>query len=415
MNKESIRKIQKKTLLCLCVAIIATVLVSNPTITFAAESTPVIFVDPQTQVAGYRGELMTVNVNIADLASDSNLVGVQFGLRYDTTLLEVESVTYGDFLRAYGPTYNVSYVEDDHVIVLIMLMPPWSEPFPEGSGTLATITFKATYQPTGSDIASGDLKLYNTILINENAEQIPYSLTHGEFRIVPVTFKPIDIQVETGAIRFRGEIADFYISITDYGLPINPETINAALYFDGTIYADLSAMLERISNGLYRIVYEIPMDAETGAYVLLVKAEYMQVPGTNIKSFQVSSTLTGWNAQITEINNDIATIKTSLGVINTRAENLDLKVTKIDGDVAEISTSLGTIEGKIVSIEGDTATIRTDIGEVKVDLGGLKTEVSDTAGNVGTSIPLLYITLVLALIAAVVIIISVISTRKPFQ
>jgi len=119
MNKESISKIQKKTLLCLCIAIIATALVSNSTITFAAESTPVIFVDPQTQVAGYRGELMTVNVNIADLASDSNLAGVQFGLRYNTTLLKVESVTYGDFLRAYGLTYNVSYVEDDHVIVLI--------------------------------------------------------------------------------------------------------------------------------------------------------------------------------------------------------------------------------------------------------------------------------------------------------
>jgi len=265
-------------------------------------------------------------------------------------------------------------------------------------------------------------------------------LTHGEFQIVPVTFKPIDIQVETGAIRFRGEIADFYISITDYGLPINPETINATLYFDGTIYADLSAMLESVSNGLYRIVYEIPMDAETGTYVLLVKAEYLQVPSTSIKSFQVSSTLTGWDAQITEINNNIATIKTSLGVINadltainaklvniedglatinsslgiiiTNIENLDLKVTKIDGDVVEISTSLGTIEGKIVSIEDDTATIRTDIGEVKADLGDLKTEVSDTAGNVGTSIPLLYVTLVLALIAAVASMISMIYIRK---
>jgi hypothetical protein len=584
MNRNSITKMQKKTLLWLSVAIITTALVSNSTITFAIESTPVVFVEPQTQVAEYRGELITVNVNLADLASNSKLIGAQFGLRYNTSLLKVENVTYGDFLRAYGPTYNVSYVENDSVIAFIMLvppwhepfpagngtlatitfktiypfegevthistelilydvilvdnnadpvpcfirhgiidfsvpsiaispdlytatrkgetisidvnikglnagwklvgaqfglryntsllkvenvtygdflraygptynvsyvendsvialsmlMPPWHEPFPAGNGTLATITFKTIYQPTESaDMAFGSLKLYNTKLVDENVEQIPYSLTHGEYQIVPVTFRPIDIQVETGVIRFSGEIADFYISITDYGFAINPEMINATLYFNGTVYADLSMMLKSVSKGLYRIVYEIPANAKTGTYVLLVETEYVQVHGTSIKSFQISSTLTGWDAQITETNNNIATIQTSIGIINANLTAINAKLVSINGTVATIDSTVGLIQTsveaihlKVVDIDWETriADIQTSLGAIKgyvmdvndgglatinTELGTVKTKVMDTAENVGTSTVLLYIILVLALIAAVVSIISMVYPRK---
>lgn len=86
-------------------------------------------------------------------------------------------------------------------------------------------------------------------------------------------------------------------------------------------------------------------------------------------------------------------------------ENLDLKVTKIDGDVAEIQTSLGTVEGKIVTIEVDTATIITDLGEVE-------TEVCDTAGKRWEVDTIIIRILVLALIAAVVSIISMFYLRK---
>jgi flagellin-like hook-associated protein FlgL len=345
-------------------------------------------------------------------------------------------------------------------------MPPWHEPFPAGNGTLATITFKTIYQPTESaDMAFGSLKLYNTKLIDENVEQIPYSLTHGEFQIVPVTFRPIDIQVETGVIRFSGEIADFYISITDYGFAINPEMINATLYFNGTVYADLSMMLKSVSKGLYRIVYEIPADAKTGTYVLLVETEYLQVHGTSIKSFQISSTLTGWDAQITETNNNIATIiipsldqikanltsinanlidisgtigtiQTSIGIINANLTAINAKLVSINGTVATIDSTVGSIQTsveairlKVVDIDWETriANIQTSLGAIKgyvmdVDDGGLatintelgtvKTKVMDTAENVGTSTVLLYVILVLALIAAVVSIISMVYPRK---
>jgi len=416
-------------------------------------SGPTIAVHPRLYVANRKSETFSINIDIKDVSSGWHLIGAEFKLRYNNSLLQVVSVNEGAFFKSFGVTFFTSHVEDNYVLVGVLLLPAetggWPGPYPEGSGTLATITFKALYQPVElTSMASCNLTLYDTILIRNNLEQIPHSLVHGEYRITAETLRPIEIQIEAGTIHFRGEIVDFHILVTDYGKAVDPETMYATLYFNGTVHADLSAELERVSKGLYRVVYEIPVDAKTGAYLILVEAEYLQVRGTSIESFQISSTLSGWNAYLTEIKDriativipslneikvnlaaingtlvnikdNIATIETSLGTLKTDVANLNITVTKIDGAIATIQTSLGNLQGKIDKIDGDTVTIKTDVGDIKIkvseiktDVGDIEVKVSDVPANVQTSINLLYATLILALIAAIGAILAVVYTRK---
>jgi hypothetical protein len=409
-------------------------------------SIPTMTVDPQLYIANRKGETFAVNIDIQNVNSGWHMVGAEFKLQYNATLLELVSIAEGGFFKSYGSTLFLSYVEDNYVGVGVLLLPAesggWSEPLPEGNGTIATITFKALYQPVEpSSVAFSNLTLSDTVITNDKAEGIPHSVVNGEYQVTAETFRPLDVQIEDGLIHFRGEIVDFHVLVTDYGKTVDPDQLHATLYFNGTVYADLSAKLERVSKGLYRIAYEIPAEAETGTYVLLVKAEYLHTYGANIGSFQISSTLTGWNALITDISdwtativipylreiklnlttingrliaikNETATIYTSLGTLQTNVANLNVTVTKIDGDIATIQTTLGTLQGKIVTIEGDTATIKTDIGDIKADVSDINTKVTDVPSGVQTSVNLLYVTLIFALIAAIGAILAVIYTRK---
>jgi hypothetical protein len=87
------------------------------------------------------------------------LIGIQFRLFYDDTLLEVVSVTEGPFLldptwNLYG-TFFVSSVEGDglgpHVLIGDLLLPngvgEWDQTtFPNGQGIVATVRFRAIKQ-----------------------------------------------------------------------------------------------------------------------------------------------------------------------------------------------------------------------------------------------------------------------------
>jgi PKD repeat protein len=212
---------------------------------------------------------------------------------------------------------------------------------------------------------------------------------------ITVLWTTISVQAEVGSIHFRGEMAEFYILVSSLGNPIDV-TINATLYFSGTVYADLSTSAEHVSLGLYRIAYTIPVNAQPGTYVLVVNANYLTLNGISLESFLLSPTLTGWNAQLTSINGTVATIKTDLGLvkvdinsinakltafnvtvatiqtdigeITTDIANIQLKIASINGTTATIQTTLGSFSGQITSIEGNIATIKTDMGTVKTNL-----------------------------------------------
>ena len=112
---------------------------------------------------------------------------------------------------------------------------------------------------------------------------------------IPTPSEPLDVEVDVGSIHFNGEIADFCILVSQSGAPTNA-TLTAELYYDGTLYANLTGSVQYVATGFYRITYTIPCNVSAGTYALVVNACYYTVEGTALKSFLLSQTLKGWNA-----------------------------------------------------------------------------------------------------------------------
>jgi len=499
-----------------------------------AQAIPKITIEPGFYQAQKIDETFSVTVKIYGLETDDKAVSIQFRVTYNASLLEALNVTEGPFLQQFNNTVNppytflINYIEDDprygpNVLVGILLLPNgtgyWTN-FPEGNGTLATITFKAINQ-TGEPKppASSMLTLNDTQLTDDESNIIPHTLVNGYYEIEPLSFSyeptiplagqpvffeapeanytvtycwnfgdgtglnvtestaghiyslpgqynvtltcitdsltstvsktittwpptpTIEVTIDVGSIHFGGEIAEFSVLIANHGEAINATKIEAFLYYNGAPYADLTSVVQLVDTGFYITPYNIPIDAETGIYTLIVKAEYYNAKGTSMKSFQISQTLTNWGNLITEIKGEIATILTDLnyiklnltainatligvegniavidseiGTLQTDLSNINATITDIlvDGNelLVEIDTALGTIttnldsvDGKITEVKEDTATISTTLGEVELKLGDIQ----------GTATTTLYVTSILSAIAAILAAVILIILRK---
>lgn len=156
-------------------------------------------VQPEITEIGLLNKTFIINVNVRELQAYWRAVGIQFRLCYDDALLEVVNVTEGPFMKdpmwnLYG-TFFVYYVEKDsiygsHVLVGIMLYPNqtgyWNA-YPSGSGTIATITFKAVYQERGLEKPPLEclLNLVDTMIIDNDLIEIPFVSCYGKYEIYP--------------------------------------------------------------------------------------------------------------------------------------------------------------------------------------------------------------------------------------
>ncbi len=221
----------------------------------------------------------------------------------------------------------------------------------------------------------------------------------------------LNVQIDVGEMHFRGEIAEFYAQTTFKGKAVNATITSAVLYKpDGTTE---NVLAQPITTGLYELSYTIPVDASTGTYTLVIAAEYVtdtiQASGTSFKCFLISPTLTYTNAYVVEIKENMATvvipdlgaIKLNLTAMNATLDNIFLKVTAINGTTATIQTTLGIMNGTITSIKDNMATI------VVPGLGQIETDVSSLKGTQETWTIPQYVTMIMALIAAVTSMLSV--------
>jgi len=219
----------------------------------------------------------------------------------------------------------------------------------------------------------------------------------------------LDVLVDVGTIRFRGELVEFYVQTALKGHAIEATSLSAKLYGpEGEIaYYQYPTNITAVATGFYKIVYTIPADADFGTYALVVNAEYIsdtvQAFGTSFKSFTISETLTTMNAHITEIRNGIATIiipdlgliKLNLTAINATLDKIFVKVLAINGTTATLLTTLGTVNGTITgTVSGDIATI------VVPGLGQIQTDVSSLIGTQETWTIPQYLVMVFSIVAA---------------
>jgi len=175
---------------------------------------PVLKVEPWIVRAQMVNKTFDVNVTINNLWQGWSVVSVQFGLSYNSTLLEVVNVTEGPFMKQFGGTSFVYLVEEPgggllaHVLVNVTLLPPWTT-FPHESGVLATIKFKVVYQekvlnPDLTPPLTCDLKLFGVnglLLVDDEGERIPCSLEGGIYEIYSTHVCDVD--------------GDYYVGISD--------------------------------------------------------------------------------------------------------------------------------------------------------------------------------------------------------
>jgi len=156
---------------------------------FLAVEMPYLAVEPNTQVHGPEyaiGKEITVNIDIKRLHFAWKLIGIEFRLNYDPTVLEVVSVDEGPYFPSYAPygTWFKSYIEPDywgpHILVGELILPNgtgyWNPPYPGSatyeSGTLATITFRIKKQEIGN--ITTYLGLFRIRGIGATGDMVPF-------------------------------------------------------------------------------------------------------------------------------------------------------------------------------------------------------------------------------------------------
>jgi archaellum component FlaC len=202
---------------------------------------------------------------------------------------------------------------------------------------------------------------------------------------------PIYVRVNTGTLYFTGENIAVYAEIDLDGTATDPTAISLQLYREDTSLMSLIA--KRVDTGLYTASFTCP--SQKGNYFIKVNAtktfEGFALSGFGVSGFIVSPTLDGFNATITAISADIATIKTNMGTITLNLTDIKAEITSVESGIATIQTSLGQIRtdisslnARLTSVESGVATIQTSLGEVKTDIATIKGEIISLAGDTAT-------------------------------
>jgi len=179
-----------------------------------------------------------------------------------------------------------------------------------------------------------------------------YELIH----IISSYIMPVDITIDVGSIHFAGETAEFYILTTFIGSRVDANIDNVLLYYGGDLVVNLTTEVERIDTGFHKVNYRIPLDADEGVYTILVEASYstglIKAKGSSIRSFLISPTLTEWGAILTDIQGNVAIIKTDVGYVKLTLDNLNMTIYDIRNNTAYVATEIGDIKADLDSLRG---------------------------------------------------------------
>jgi len=202
----------------------------------AQTGTITLSVTPSEYYASRIGEEFSINITISNVEEEQRLVGLNFRVSYNDSLLEVINVAEGPFLRQFNQTptepytFFIYYIDPassfpngtivpPSVVIGLMLMPngtgQWPGPFPEGEGTLATITFRAINQsaePQGP--LSCNFHIFDVTIIDDAGNDLPYTVEDGYYEIPQLSFEytyetPYCVRF-TASVKIKAEWAEWY-------------------------------------------------------------------------------------------------------------------------------------------------------------------------------------------------------------
>jgi len=199
---------------------------------------------------------------------------------------------------------------------------------------------------------------------------------------------PLHVRVNTGTLYFSSEKITVYAEIDLDGTATDPTAISVQLYSEDTFLTSLTS--KRVDTGLYTASFTCP--SQKGNYFIKVNAtkafEGFTLSGFGVSGFIVSPTLEGFNATLTAISNDTATIKTNIGTIILNLTAIHAEIIGLAGDTATIKTDIGTVKtslddihAKITSIDSGMATVQTSLGDIKMDVAAIKGQIISLSGD----------------------------------
>jgi archaellum component FlaC len=203
---------------------------------------------------------------------------------------------------------------------------------------------------------------------------------------------PLNVQVHFGSMYFRGEEAQGYVEVSLNGVPFNISIDNlvATMFFKGASIANPTVTATDVI-GMYYVAMQVPADASAGTYEIQVTATDGTHSGVGMGGFQISATLQGWDAAITNIDGNVVTIMTRIGEIQVDLSAMNATVNGINGTTVSIHTNLGdlnaTVElvhAQVIEINGNLATIRTTLGTVDVNTSSIHAQVEAIYGLTAT-------------------------------
>lgn len=311
------------------------------TTSFMVHANPVegtyLSMDPPVYVAEALGEAFTININISNV---QNLRVFEFKLGYNTTLLDAVEVAQGLFFPS-PPKASIEKNEINEAMgfVWVRISLSSSEPTRNGSGTLATITFKVTFAPIPPEKACGVLDLHDTLLYDDSMTTIIHDSTDGLYfwksiqADPPVEGRLLDLSTQKGGIGqgfsggtfTLGEMVESNVNLTYNDYPVQSKLV-ALEVLNPKNETILIQVAITNSEGSATIDFEIPSISESlGTWTAIAtadvadkavwdfltfdviyavpphgpKAEFTVIPDTalvgKIVKFNASRSLPGWN------------------------------------------------------------------------------------------------------------------------
>jgi hypothetical protein len=152
--------------------------------------TPTLSLAPAYTV-GVLGQQFNITVEIEDLVPFHNMCGWEAKIYYNTTVLDANNALEGPFLSGFSGvngTYFIGNINDTLGMVHMagLFLGAHTEPFTVGTGTLAIVTFNATFEftlptPEGTPPFIFPLDLTDTILSDCDAQSVQHIATDAEY------------------------------------------------------------------------------------------------------------------------------------------------------------------------------------------------------------------------------------------